>query len=337
VAPVPTEPSRSSDDEFTGLYRQYHPQLLRYVTCHFGPRDADEIAQEALTRALRSLDRRRTEAETWAWLVRVARNIACDLARARRLCEATDDDTVLHDEVPADAALPEPALLLDERRSLVRRALKSLPATQRRILVLYEVDELNCPTIAQLVGSTEYAVRKALQRARRTFANEVRALGGGAVAVVWGVRGVFRRRPRGLSAAAAGTAVCAFAGTVVFSVGVTPAPEAAAPRLDRGVTASASTRDARDAVPVRAATTRAVRRAAAGGSAGGAFRQPRVTAPRPDALVRVPRTPVSPGSRTRIHRELQTPVGTTIVVDETISASDNGHGVVCTLPSVQCD
>ena len=82
LAPMPGDPQQHwVDDEFTGLFRSYHPQLLRYVTHHFGARDADEITQEALTRALRSLDRGRSEAETWAWLIRVAKNIAYDFAR----------------------------------------------------------------------------------------------------------------------------------------------------------------------------------------------------------------------------------------------------------------
>ena len=263
LAPFRSAPVRRPvDDDFSRLYRQYRPQLLRYITHHFGPRDADEITQEALTRALRLMDTDRTEAETWAWLVRVSRNVAHDMARARRLCESTDDDTVLANDVVDDAALPEPAALLNERRRLVRNALKELPPSQRRILVLYEVDELNCPAIARLVGSTEDAVRKALQRARRRFAAEVRALGGGtAGSFVFWLRGL-RRRSIKAAPAASSTALCALVGTVALTVSIQPAtPMELSPRLAPPVASSAPEHELGPAGAVRkvAATATATR------------------------------------------------------------------------------
>jgi RNA polymerase sigma-70 factor (ECF subfamily) len=324
-----------SDDDFTDLYRRYHPQLLRYVTAHFGPRDADEIAQESLTRALRALDRRRTEAETWAWLVRVARNLACDHARSRRLCEATDDDTVLHDTPIDETAQPEPALLLDERRGLVRRALKSLPPSQRRILVLYEVDELNCPTIAQLVGSTEYAVRKALQRARRSFAAEVRALGGGASGLVWALRTAFRRRPRGLSALTASTALCAVAGSLVLSVTLDPAqPHTAHPSLAEPV-ASATVDGGHGGVRYAILRLAGARSGAVGGGARAAQVAGGGTAGRAVGI-RIPRTPLSPGEKSSFRYEVDVPMVGRVGWEHT-TVTEPGDDTICSLPQVSCD
>lgn len=331
VEPLPGEPSHCTDDDFTDLYRRYHPQLLRYVTAHFGPRDADEIAQEALARALRALDRRRSEAETWAWLVRVARNLACDHARARRLCEATDDAEVLHDAPIEETAQPEPALLLNERRGLVRRALKSLPPSQRRILVLYEVDELNCPTIAQLVGSTEYAVRKALQRARRSFAAEVQALGGGASAVLWGIRTAFRRRPRGLSALTASTALCAIAGSVALTVAADPAPRPARPHTTEPV-ASATADSGHGGVRY------AVLRAAVTHAAGGGGTRATTThgsAAGTSAPIQIPHTKLSPGEKTSVGYGVDVPMVGRVGYDNTL-VTEPGDGVICSLDPVDC-
>lgn len=333
VEPLPGEPSHCTDDDFTDLYRRYHPQLLRYVTAHFGPRDADEIAQEALARALRALDRRRTEPETWAWLVRVARNLACDHARSRRLCEATDDATVLHDAPIEETAQPEPALLLNERRGLVRRALKSLPPSQRRILVLYEVDELNCPTIAQLVGSTEYAVRKALQRARRSFAAEVQALGGGASALIWGLRTAFRRRPRGLSALTASTAICAIAGSVVLTVTVNPAPQVLHPGLAEPV-ASATAESGHGGVRYAI-----LRLAGAGPTRGGASRavgKPSGSGTDGTVGIRIPRTPLSPGEKSSWAYEVDVPLVGPVGWEHT-TVTEPGDDTICSLPQVSCD
>lgn len=341
LAPYRSAPVRRQvdDDTFSDLYRQYRPQLLRYITHHFGPRDADEITQEALTRALRSMDRDRTEAETWAWLIRVARNVAHDLARGRRICEATDDDAVLVNDVADDTALPEPAALLNERRRLVRTALKTLPPSQRRILVLYEVDELNCPAIARLVGSTEDAVRKALQRARRRFAAEVRALGGGtAGSVVFWLRGL-RRRSFSTVPAASSAALCAIVGGVALTVTVQPAvPQELSPRLAPPMSVSTSQYDATDGASVR--RTAPVRVSTASSAAApetrGDGRGVDTGKAAPAIKLPTPTTPFSPGQRTT----LRTPTVHTSQGDVYVSYElETGErpGLVCSLESVECE
>lgn len=327
------------DEDFAGLYREYRPQLLRYVTHHFGFRDADEITQETLTRALRALDRNRSEAETWAWLVRVARNVAHDLARARRICEATDDDAVLANDVADDAILPEPAALLDERRRLVRRALTMLPPSQRRILVLYEVDELNCPAIARLVGSTEDAVRKALQRARRRFATEVRALGGGSAAGSFGfwLRGLRRRGVKLMPAASASTAICALLGTVALTVVAHPVPQRLlSPALTSPVASSVRELDHGSAGTAvgRNAAAHAPHAAGNGSSATAPSGSDGDNATKVHLVV--PTTPLSPGQRTTlVAPTVYTPYGT-VHWRYDVEVEDR-PGVVCSLEQVECE
>lgn len=335
LAPFRTEPVHQPavDDDFARLYRHYRPQLLRYITHHFGPRDADEITQEALTRALRAMDRNRSEAETWAWLVRVARNVAHDLARARRLCETTDDDTLLASDVATDDILPEPAALLDERRRLVRRALRMLPPSQRRILVLYEVDELNCPAIARLVGSTEDAVRKALQRARRRFAAEVRALGGGAAGSVVGLLRWVRRPSKLAPASTASTALCALVGTVAVTVSVGPAYDVS-PRLAPPAASDAAVADAVNTGRTGRATTVPSR---SGGGATPSDVTNRTPVGEPStALVAVPKNQLSPGGEgVTVGVGVYSPTGDRWTVEQELKPGP-GDGVICSTPVADC-
>lgn len=341
LVPLRAEPApQPVEDDFTDLYRQYRPQLLRYVTHHFGPRDADEIAQEALTRALRSLDRNRSEAETWAWLVRVARNVAHDLARARRICDATDDDTVLASDAHDDTVLPEPAALLDEKRRLVRSALKMLPPSQRRILVLYEVDELNCPAIARLVGSTEDAVRKALQRARRRFAAEVRALGGGTCgSVAWWLRGLRRRSLKAMPAASASTAIVALVGTVAITVsGGQPAPHRElTPELTSPVAASAPEAERPAARPAvrRSAPVRADRTAVRPTTVQVA--PPKGDADKDTGMIKLtpPKTPLHQEQNLRV--EIVKTPWTTVYYEFEHGAPSEGQTVLCGTALVDCE
>lgn len=342
LAPFRSEPApRHVDDDFSRLYRQYRPQLLRYVTHHFGARDADEITQESLTRALRSLERDRTDAETWAWLVRVARNVAHDLARSRRLCETTDDAGMLANDVPEDTILPEPAALLNEKRRLVRRALKTLPPSQRRILVLYEVDELNCPAIARLVGSTEYAVRKTLQRARSRFAAEVRALGGGtAGSVVFWLRGLSRRSAKTAAPATASTALCAIVGSVALTVVVQPAqPRELSPRLASPVAASAPELGLGLAGAPRRGVAGTVSSGTATDMADGhvVTSVPEASGPEDITLLTMPKHDLGPDGE-GVYKKITvwTPTGDPVVVEVPVEGGDGEEGILCGAPGIDC-
>ena len=102
--------SADRDEVFARLYERWHPALLAYVRRHFGPRDAEEITQETLARAYELLDLSRETRRQWGWLIVVARNIAADMGRHRKLCDVTETDLVYAQDDPHDVEQP----LLDE-------------------------------------------------------------------------------------------------------------------------------------------------------------------------------------------------------------------------------
>jgi len=70
--------------DFGDFYERWHNQLLDYVRTTCGFRDAEEITQETMARALVNLDLSSDHGRQWRWLRVVARNVATDLGRARR-------------------------------------------------------------------------------------------------------------------------------------------------------------------------------------------------------------------------------------------------------------
>ena len=97
-AGVTTALSAARDEAFACLYERWHASLLGYARRHFGPRDAEEITQETFTRAYELLDLSRESRRQWAWLTVVARNIAADLGRQRRLCDVPRDEQMRSEE-----------------------------------------------------------------------------------------------------------------------------------------------------------------------------------------------------------------------------------------------
>ena len=140
------------------------PRRLRRRSISLGvPIDeADDAAQIAALRARRSIDGLHATGEggMCAWLDVIARRVAIDLSRARRV------------EVEPDADLRSPQDVEGEtdvcrRLSLTLRAIRDLPAELREPLILSVVEDRSAPEIAAELGLTPATVRQRISRGRR--------------------------------------------------------------------------------------------------------------------------------------------------------------------------
>ena len=77
-----------------------------------------------------------------------------------------------------DAAATDPLgwLLLDERTTLIRRAVAQLPARDAEILLLKYTEEWSCRDLAAHLGQTETAIESRLHRARHKLRQALIAL-----------------------------------------------------------------------------------------------------------------------------------------------------------------
>ncbi len=137
------------------------------------PEDARELMQETYLSAYRNLKSFQGNAAFSTWLYRIATNHA--LMRLRK----KQPDTVSWDELPmptheeirrkgvSDWALdPKEALLRQEVRQLLVRAIQELPPIYRAVVVLRDVEGLSTADTAKILGTTEGAVKTRLHRAR---------------------------------------------------------------------------------------------------------------------------------------------------------------------------
>lgn len=127
----------------------------------------DDVAQQVfLTFAerLRDVELGRERAFLLAMCVRAAAN------ERRRLSRVRDDaigDDVLH--TFPDAHTPEELLHKKRRRERLDAALATLPLDQRVVFVLYELEGLSLPEIAESVGIPLGTATSRLRRARGRF------------------------------------------------------------------------------------------------------------------------------------------------------------------------
>lgn len=148
---------------------------------------ADDVVQESFARALKavdSFDPDRGPARTW--LYAIARHAAFELLRDRReraVGDAHDLEPLMALGIAAGwGSSPEQALLRASRREDLARALATLPAADREVIVLRDLDGLSGEEVAALVGLELRAMKSRLHRARLRLLAAVKAMEEGVVA-----------------------------------------------------------------------------------------------------------------------------------------------------------
>lgn len=212
IAPRPAETiegqliaaARAGDQEaFQRLTEPYYREL--HVHCYrmLGSfHDAEDLVQETLLRAWRSLGTYQGRAQFRSWLYKIATN-AClkQLERhpARVLARdfSPEADPLLPPSPPVAEIVqlePYPDVLLSERSSdstdpearyILRESIEIafltviqlLPPRQRAVLILRDVLGWRATEVAGLLGASVASVNSALQRARATLSHRLPATG----------------------------------------------------------------------------------------------------------------------------------------------------------------
>ncbi|MGH9086825.1 MAG: RNA polymerase sigma factor [Acidimicrobiales bacterium] len=137
---------------FEQVVVDHGPAVLRVCRAVVGTHDADDAWSETFLAALAAYPRLRPDSNVRGWLVTIAHRKAVDRVRAR-------------------ARAPLPMAPLPERRSTVGvpidpdatlwAALAALPTKQRGAVAYHYVAGLPYGEVAQLLGSTDAAARRA--------------------------------------------------------------------------------------------------------------------------------------------------------------------------------
>ena len=181
---------RAGDEgAFAALVREYHPSLVRVARMFVSSQaTAEEVAQEAWLGVLNGLDRFEGRSSLKTWIFRILTNIAKTRAvrdgrtlpfsalqdPARVPEAAVDADRFLDPEHPrwpghwASKPLPWPedALLAAETRERLAEAIEALPATQRAVITLRDVEGWSSEEVRNALDLSETNQRVLLHRAR---------------------------------------------------------------------------------------------------------------------------------------------------------------------------
>lgn len=181
---------RAGDEAaFAALMRAYGPGMLRVAQIYVSSRSvAEEVVQEAWLGVLKGIDRFEGRSSLKTWLFRIVANTA--KTRGVREARSVPFSSLADDEndatVPADrflgdqerfpghwavpphswAGVPESRLLAKETMDFIRREIERLPAAQRAVLELRDVEGLSATEVCNALDVTETNGRVLLHRAR---------------------------------------------------------------------------------------------------------------------------------------------------------------------------
>lgn len=185
---------------FEGIVRRHGAAAIRLASQWVGEDEAPDVAQEAFVRAFRYLRAYDPSRPFRPWLLRIVANAARQAA-ARQARGARGEGLRL--DVPEPAAgtarrepadpAPGPEAIAEQRETLadLRRALASLPADERAVLLLRYRESLTYGELAETLGWPLSLVRNRLARARRRVALALRDEAGAAA----GARGTAETVP----------------------------------------------------------------------------------------------------------------------------------------------
>jgi RNA polymerase sigma factor (sigma-70 family) len=154
-----------SEAAFEEIVRRYAQPLQRYAGAIVTRQRAEDVTQDAFSKAFVALKGSDKEIKLRPWLYRIVRNTALNDLRDRPPQAAELDERQAGGEEPLDT------LARRQQIEALMAGLAELPEPQRAAIVMRELEGLSHEQIAKSLGVTGGAVRQSIHRARTTLRN----------------------------------------------------------------------------------------------------------------------------------------------------------------------
>jgi len=160
------------------LVRRYQSQLFSFLYRLTGSyEDAEEATLEVFLRAWRTASGFQYRARVATWLYRIAVNIARDLysRKKARPQEPWPEDEDVAASLAVGSAEEEAldALTRDETRRQLVAALDKLSASDRELLVMYYLQQMDYDEITEVTGLSYTVLKTRLARARQRLRRHI--------------------------------------------------------------------------------------------------------------------------------------------------------------------
>lgn len=162
-------------DAFAELVYTFQDAVYNLCYRLLGERtEAEDAAQEAFLKAYSNLQRYDPERPFKTWVLTIASNHCIDRLRKRRHVWLSIDESVPATlSLSSDDPQPEQAVLSNERSHQIQQMLNELEPDYRAAIVLRYWYDYSYTEIAEILETTESAIKSRLYRARQTLAEKL--------------------------------------------------------------------------------------------------------------------------------------------------------------------
>ena len=140
--------------------------------------DNEDIEQEVYIKTWQNLDKYKEEGKFKQWIGVITANLCRDYFKSKFfhqsiLCDNNDE---ILENVVFGNYIQEDILDAKARQKIILKAVDSLPAKLRQIVVLFEFEELSYEQIAQKTGLPQGTVKSRLFNARKILSEKLKML-----------------------------------------------------------------------------------------------------------------------------------------------------------------
>ncbi len=170
------------DSSFGMLLNRNRSMVVNYLYRMVANRAvAEELAQDVFVRVYRSRETYEPTARFSTWLYRITTNVALNHFRDEKRSQNDisldlPGAALARREASDRAPLIEDRLVREVVMAQIRRAVRSLPARQRAVVVMHKYEEMDYARIAKVLGCTPSAVKALMFRACETLRMRLRSL-----------------------------------------------------------------------------------------------------------------------------------------------------------------
>lgn len=166
-------------DAFAEIVYSFQDAVYNLCYRMLGERtEAEDATQEAFIRAYNNLDRFDVERKFKTWLLSIASNHCIDRLRKRRLKYLSLDEPLpgrMELALTAEQVSPESHTVRNEQSEYIQAMLDDLSPDDRAGIILKYWYDYSYAEIAEVLDTTESAIKSRLFRARRTLAEMMTA------------------------------------------------------------------------------------------------------------------------------------------------------------------
>jgi RNA polymerase sigma-70 factor, ECF subfamily len=163
---------------YTEIYNEYSPRILRYLNCTFCIEDAEDLLQEIFIKVYNSLDTFRNESSVNTWIYKIAKNAIIDKLKSRnyKFYKAQEElnATKINYDNSHFVTTFDRKIEKEEMYVCIRKFIGNLTENNRTVFVLSQYEGLSNAEIAEILQIIIDSVKIRLHRAKESLINSLK-------------------------------------------------------------------------------------------------------------------------------------------------------------------